>query len=117
MFIFFWVSSILEKNNDFFIANSSLILTDEREGFSEQVTKTSNKSVTLQISINRIFSGLLFYYEEQLLTLLEDSGPDCWSEDVTEYKQLSEPRLKELNILNIELNGPEAKRVRTPPTI
>ena len=99
----------------FFLANSFLILTDERERFSEQVT--SNKSSILKISINRIFSGLLFYYEEQLLTLLEDSGPDCWSEDVTEYKQLSEPRLKELNILNIELNGPEAKRVRTPPTI
>ena len=39
----------------FFLANSFLILTDEREGFSEQVTKTSNKSSILQISINNIF--------------------------------------------------------------
>ena len=43
--------------------------------------------------------GLLFYCEEQLLLLLDGGASNCSSEAISEYKQLSDARVKELSIL------------------
>ena len=48
------------------------------------------------------FAALLFYYEEQLLMVLDLVFSDCQGEAIAEYVQLCQPRVVELQLLPLQ---------------
>ena len=57
---------------------------------------------TKQVGLKLFFTALLFYYEEQLLIFLDVVYSECRAEAITEYVQLCQPRIEELQLLNLQ---------------